>query len=356
MKPNNENYSVIISVIIPYYNVEFSLVSAAVDSVLNQDFSDYEILIVDDGSLKKFSLSLNMIENKDDRIKVLHKTNGGVSSARNFGINFARGKYITFLDADDELAPNYFNNVSDILIESDFDMILSGVIYIKSKEASLQNTLATHENKMPDDVYILNKFEINKFKSNMIFITNSNYLKDGGYFSRGPISRMIKTELLKKTQFNPYLTIGEDIEWNLRIFNDLTSLCLIKKSLYLYKYRPTSATNQFNPNIVEELEKTLLEIKQNIDLNDNEQFISYSNLLLEFINQICKSYILNDQGFKEKEKIKKVKYHILHEYPWYFLQTVNPKQATDKKQKIKIFLYKNKTIFLALKLKNLFIK
>ncbi|MCK4441816.1 MAG: glycosyltransferase family 2 protein [Sulfurovaceae bacterium] len=91
------------SVIIPLYNKE-KYIKRALDSVLNQTFSNFEIIVVDDGSSDK---SCEIVESiTDDRINLIHKKNGGVSSARNRGIKEAKGEYIAFLDADDEWLPN----------------------------------------------------------------------------------------------------------------------------------------------------------------------------------------------------------------------------------------------------------
>ena len=98
---SNEN--IFFSVVIPLYNKE-KYIKKTLDSVLNQTYSNFEIIVVDDGSTDK---SCEIIESiKDDRIHLIHKKNGGVSSARNRGIQEAKGEFIAFLDADDEWLPN----------------------------------------------------------------------------------------------------------------------------------------------------------------------------------------------------------------------------------------------------------
>lgn len=98
---NNEN--IFFSVVVPLYNKE-KYIKRTLDSILNQTFSDFEIIIVNDGSTDK---SCEVIESiKDDRIHLIHKENGGVSSARNRGIKEAKGEFIAFLDADDEWFAN----------------------------------------------------------------------------------------------------------------------------------------------------------------------------------------------------------------------------------------------------------
>lgn len=97
----------ILSVIIPVYNVEKYL-RKCVDSVLAQDIADMEVILIDDGSPDNCGAICDEYAEKDARVKVIHKENEGLSSARNAGLDIARGKYITFVDSDDYLLPNTF--------------------------------------------------------------------------------------------------------------------------------------------------------------------------------------------------------------------------------------------------------
>lgn len=101
----------IFSVVIPLYNKE-KFIIRSVESVLNQTFSDFELLVIDDGSSDR---SLSLLDKiKDPRLKVFTKKNGGVSSARNFGIKNSSGKYIAFLDADDEYESGYIFEIYEL--------------------------------------------------------------------------------------------------------------------------------------------------------------------------------------------------------------------------------------------------
>ena len=94
----------ILSIIIPVYNVEKYL-RRCLDSVMSQSFRDYELLLVDDGSSDSYGAICDEYAVRDERIRVFHKTNGGVSSARNVGLEHAKGEWIYFVDADDEVLP-----------------------------------------------------------------------------------------------------------------------------------------------------------------------------------------------------------------------------------------------------------
>ena len=95
-----------ISVIVPVYNVEKYLCSC-IDSILAQTFTDFELLLIDDGSRDKSGEICDEYANKDCRVKVFHKENGGVSSARNLGIDESKGEYLFFVDSDDIISSFY---------------------------------------------------------------------------------------------------------------------------------------------------------------------------------------------------------------------------------------------------------
>lgn len=111
-----------LSIIIPVYNTELYL-PTCLDSILSQTFSDFEVLLVDDGSKEGSGVICDAYAAKDGRVRVIHKENGGVSSARNWGLNEARGEYLVFVDADDLVTEDYLEH----LMESDADMVVSGV-------------------------------------------------------------------------------------------------------------------------------------------------------------------------------------------------------------------------------------
>lgn len=112
-----------LSIIIPVYNVEHTL-SKCIKSVLNQSFHDYQLILVDDGSPDCCPEICDNYKNKDSRIEVIHKSNGGLSSARNEGIKKARGEYITFIDSDDTISIDTLSSLMDIIsIHHEYDIL-----------------------------------------------------------------------------------------------------------------------------------------------------------------------------------------------------------------------------------------
>ena len=114
-----------ISVIVPVYKVERFL-PACIDSLLAQTFTDFELILVDDGSPDNCPALCDAAAEKDNRVRVLHKPNGGVSTARNAGLDMARGKWIAFVDSDDSVQPDYLEKMHTAALAVGADIALCG--------------------------------------------------------------------------------------------------------------------------------------------------------------------------------------------------------------------------------------
>ena len=117
------------SVIIPVYNSESTL-NKCVDSVLGQTYSNFELILVDDGSRDQSGQIIDEYAHKDNRVIAVHKENGGVSSARNKGIDIATGDYIAFIDSDDWIDSNYLESFNS----SDADCIAVSYTHLRAHE------------------------------------------------------------------------------------------------------------------------------------------------------------------------------------------------------------------------------
>lgn len=116
-----------ISVVVPIYNVE-KYIERCLDSILAQTYSDFELILVDDGSPDKSGDIAEEYAKKDTRVKALHKPNGGLSSARNYGIVRASGEYICFVDSDDWVEPTYLEELSGLLEKNEADIAICGFL------------------------------------------------------------------------------------------------------------------------------------------------------------------------------------------------------------------------------------
>ena len=115
-----------ISIIVPVYKVEKYL-KKCVDSILAQTFSDFELILVDDGSPDNSGRICDDYAKKDARVRVVHKQNGGLSSARNAGIEVAKGKYLGFVDSDDYIAEDMYELLYKAIIKEEADLSICGI-------------------------------------------------------------------------------------------------------------------------------------------------------------------------------------------------------------------------------------
>ena len=120
-------FNPLLSVIVPVYNVEDQL-PRCVESILKQTYTNFELLLINDGSKDSSGEICDFYAQKDSRVKVFHKENGGVSSARNIGIENSIGSYLLLIDSDDYIKPNLFEDLYEILKIQDFDLILFSFI------------------------------------------------------------------------------------------------------------------------------------------------------------------------------------------------------------------------------------
>lgn len=138
-----------ISIIVPVYNAE-CYIKKCISSILNQTFSDFELILVDDGSTDSSATICDESAQSDSRIKVFHQANSGVSAARNAGVEKSSGKYITFVDSDDEIDKNYLHILYNNLIDGNADFSMCQIIDVRNgefKQPKFSNNLCTYSNR-----------------------------------------------------------------------------------------------------------------------------------------------------------------------------------------------------------------
>ena len=139
---NNLNMAKI-SVIIPIYNAEVYLENC-LESIKNQSFTDYEVLLIDDGSTDNSGKICDVFATKDFRFQVIHKSNGGVSSARNIGIEQAKGEWICFMDSDDTVEKDYLQHLYQGANQQNDILVVQGFKTILPQKQSRVRTFGTH--------------------------------------------------------------------------------------------------------------------------------------------------------------------------------------------------------------------
>ena len=177
----------LISVIIPVYNVEKYL-RTCIDSVLAQDFNDYEIILIDDGSPDNSGAICDEYAEKYNFISVIHQENKGQGGARNTGIDAARGDYILFLDSDDFILPNAFSYLSNLMAGKDLDIVCFGrkIVLENGETDSYYYPLDSEEKILNSREYLLHfindSFTTNKFFRTSLFKDNKIYFPDRRWY------------------------------------------------------------------------------------------------------------------------------------------------------------------------------
>lgn len=222
-----------ISVVVPVYNVE-SYLERCVKSIVNQTYKNLDIILVDDGSTDHCGYMCDMFESSDNRIRVLHKENGGLSDARNAGIRVAQGEYITFVDSDDYISSNYIDELVRAIEDTDSDMSMVDTRVVD--ESSEVNT-----NPQIGNITVLSKKEAIKR-------TLHNNLRQSAW------GKLYRRSVFKNVLF-PVGMLYEDLAIVFNLLDQVSTIARSDAKLYTYVVRPGSIMqSRFNPKQYESLQ------------------------------------------------------------------------------------------------------
>lgn len=248
-----------LSVIIPIYRVEQWL-NRCIESVLKQNYNDMEVILVDDGSPDNCPTLCDIWAKRDKRIRVIHKTNGGLSDARNAGLDTARGEYITFIDPDDFLAPNTLNTVMGEM-HSNCDIIEYSAIkfYGSKRQEAIALEQKTYTNMK--EYWVIGKAYTHAYAWNKIYRRQ--------LFHRG--IRFPKGRLFEDVYILPLL---------LKV---ATCVITTNKGLYYYCANPNGITMTANGEALSQLLDSHLE-HCDVTAND-EYFMHVLNIQMDVYEQ-----------------------------------------------------------------------
>lgn len=245
-----------ISIVIPVYNVE-DYISKCLDSCLCQSYRDFEIIAIDDGSSDRSGKILEEYARKSSILRVVRKKNGGVVSARNCGIDLAKGEWLMFVDADDYLPPTALELLYNKYLETGADFI-SGAV---------ESDRFGHLTPLIEKQYIGDELcdRIDNFLLGRTICTM--------------FAKIIKKELFEGLDSVGSMKIGEDTSTMIQIMVRAKKIALVDQTVYYYVYRKSSVTNHPSPQALYSI-------------------IYYMNYLDCFLSQFTFS---NDELFKKKQ-------------------------------------------------------
>ena len=246
----------LISVIVPVYNVERYL-PRCIESILKQTYTNFELILVDDGTPDRSGIICDRYAERDTRIRVIHKENGGVSTARNAGIDVAKGEWITFVDSDDWISENYIDVLVSLAQEYCTDLVVGTIQwrFLKTRSTPLETKLITIG--VTPEEYIIDMVKTQEFL--------------------GPVSKLFNLKVIKDNaiRFPVKITIGEDTIFTNRYLKCCRKIYTTGEELYFY--------NKFNGNSITRKYVAGLQFIQWIDM----YFTSYSD--------VWKAYGMSDE-------------------------------------------------------------
>lgn len=264
-----------LSIIMPVFNADKYL-NRCIESILAQSYKDFELIIINDGSVDNTKNICEYYSTKDERIKVITKINAGQSAARNDGLKIAKGEYIQFVDADDWLEPCACENLIDNLKDNDVDLVMASYSFINKKNTS--------KLKFVDEVYEIQDFipKLYKYFESWAFNVLWN--------------KIYKAEIIKgnKIIFDEKLNYSEDLIFNLKYLSKVRSLKISSCNVYNYNKINEGSSTKKNISIMYDIQfdayKTISEIFElnnwDNELNKKWLEISYVDMIYSYLRSM----------------------------------------------------------------------
>lgn len=217
------------SIVVPVYNIE-NYIEECIESIITQTYQNFELILIDDGSTDKSGEICNKYLMSKMNIKVIHKKNGGLSSARNCGIDASRGEYLMFIDGDDKLnSTNSLKFLNDIVEKENVDVLFYKMIYWYEKKCRYNKK--TYGNAFLDKIDIINN------------------LNELGLLSVSACDKIVKRDLIinNNLYFQEKL-LSEDIHWSFKLYLYATSFYHTNLNIYMYRQQRDNSISTTRDN------------------------------------------------------------------------------------------------------------
>lgn len=284
-----------VSVIVPVYNVEKYL-RKCIESILSQTYSNIELLLIDDGSKDSSGQICDEFASKDTRVKVIHKQNGGVSSARNLGIEKATGDYIGFVDSDDFISPEMYRVLVEMIEETQVDIAICGYL----KEVSP----GEYKRYWEEDVEcILSQQE------------QLNNLLTNRFYSCSCCDKLFRKELITALRFDEKIKQYEDMLFMFQAMKKSEKAAYISEPYYYYRTNMGSAsTAAFNDSMM-----GIIDVSETIT---DEVAAKYPEIKKVAKREFVRNNIMCMQnaaksGYKNRKEISRMQKNIRINIGWY---------------------------------------
>lgn len=283
----------LISIIVPVYNAE-DKIENTIRSILKQNVDEYELIIVNDGSTDKSGDICARFAEVNDKVKVIHQKNSGPSMARNNGISESVGEYITFVDADDIVDPNWLSLLVDSVNKYEPDIIITGYKEHRIKDGGEQQ----YKRIIPYSEYI---------EGNQLVISKTTDLINASLFN--PLwNKLYKSKLIKMNniKFNSLYNLGEDFLFNLDYIQLAKGAYIMGEDPYNYLINQGSLTHRFKRDKFIALKGVTLQFKDFL-LNHNSSLDPYYQRLIRNCFSSIMELFHKDCYFSFEDKITEIR-------------------------------------------------
>ena len=253
-----------ISIIVPVYNVE-NYLERCVESILKQTYTNFELLLINDGSTDQSGELCDQLVSKNGNIKVFHLKNAGVSNARNVGIQNSTGEWITFVDSDDFVTKDYLATLASAVEGGNVGFVIAPLHHIK-------NGIVTD---FPPYSGRKELWSTEETMKELLMTTKTSFF---------PVAKLFNRDLLADEKFNTDYHLAEDALFLTELLLKTRCSCVfIDKPVYYYDHREGSATTSVNRYVFDTIEvykQIIAQVSQ-----------AFPNLKYELKNRECWSYI-----------------------------------------------------------------
>lgn len=275
-----------ISVVMPVFNPPLERLQESIRSIERQSVSDWELVIVDDGSTDEASIDfLDSVEKSDSRISLIRQANQGPSAARNAGTQLVRGDVVTYLDCDDEIPSSTFEMVQAALSVDPVDVLFAYVQLVKS-EADKWNLAEPDAHRL--STAQLNDLRRRTVRGNVPVIERSGHR---AILKNGPVARYVNADMAKRVRFPEDLKVSEDTIWNIRLFSVIESAAILPAVGYWYWTEHLSSVRGYRANAFNEAE-AVLECLADM-YSDGSYEMSYSDYALRSLGEVYRTVRLH---------------------------------------------------------------
>lgn len=285
LKLNDEDF--LISIVIPIYNAEKYL-EECLNSIKNQTYKNFEVIMVNDGSKDESETICKRFLEYDARFRYFTKENGGVSSARNLGLDNVKGDFITFIDSDDWIAENHLELLINSIKKTNSDIVVSCYKEFDNNIDTYYTIVYTKQEKN-----LLNFEKMNRDD----FLTIFPKLMSLNVCFNNAVAKLFRKELVNNLRFDTSIKYGEDLDFYFSLYLNVESISYVDELTYVYRIHGDSTTSNFNQEYAKQelsIFKKMFKKIQEIGLPTIHYFNKFQKLLKARVNYIKNKVLLNE--------------------------------------------------------------